>query len=65
LAVPEHPRSQSHPRLQLDAGLALPKSRTLKRTFLHRILSLRTLRFLFIARAGGKIKGCVNGEKAV
>jgi len=37
---------------QLDAGLAEPKTRTLKRTFVHRILSLRTLRFLVIVRAG-------------
>jgi hypothetical protein len=44
---------------QLDAGLALPKTRTLKCTFSHRILSLRTLRFLFIVRAGriARIRG--------
>lgn len=44
---------------QLDAGLTLPKTRTLKRTFAHRILSLRTLRFLFIVRAGriARIRG--------
>jgi hypothetical protein len=44
---------------QLDAGIALPKPRTLKRTFAHRILSLRTLRFLLIARAGriARIRG--------
>lgn len=44
---------------QLDAGIALPKPRTLKRTFVHRILSLRTVRFLLIARAGriARIRG--------
>jgi hypothetical protein len=44
---------------QLDAGIALPKPRTLKRTFVHRILSLRTVRFLVIARAGriARIRG--------
>ena len=44
---------------QLDASLALPKTRTLKRTFVHRILSLRTLRFVLIARAGriARIRG--------
>jgi hypothetical protein len=44
---------------QLDAGLAIPKTRTLKRTFIHRILSLRTLRFLLIVRAGriARIRG--------
>jgi len=44
---------------QLDAALAPPKARTLKRTFTHRILSLRTVRFLLIARAGriARIRG--------
>ena len=44
---------------QLEAGIALPKPRSLKRTFVHRILSLRTLRFLLIARAGriARIRG--------
>jgi hypothetical protein len=44
---------------QLDTGIALPKTRTLKRTFVHRILSLRTVRFLLIARAGrlARIRG--------
>jgi hypothetical protein len=44
---------------QLDAGIALPKVRSLKRTFVHRILSLRTVRFLLIARAGrvARIRG--------
>jgi hypothetical protein len=37
---------------QLDARIAAPKPRTPKRTFTHRILSLRTLRFLLVARAG-------------
>jgi hypothetical protein len=44
---------------QLDTGIALPKTRTLKRTFVHRILSLRTVRLLLIARAGrlARIRG--------
>jgi hypothetical protein len=44
---------------QLDTAIALPKNRTPKRTFLHRVLSLRTVRFLLIARAGrvARIRG--------
>lgn len=45
---------------QLDTGIALPKVRTLKRTFTYRLLSLRTVRFLLVARAGriARIRGC-------
>jgi hypothetical protein len=44
---------------QLDARIAVPKPRTGKRTFAYRILSLRTLRFLLVARAGrvARIRG--------
>jgi hypothetical protein len=44
---------------QLDADIALLKPRSLKRTFAHRIMSLRTVRFLLIARAGriARIRG--------
>lgn len=44
---------------QLEAGLAVPKPRGRKRTCGHRLLSLRTVRFLLIARAGrlARIRG--------
>ncbi len=45
--------------LQLDTGIALGKPRSAKRTAVCRILTMKTLRFLLIARAGrlARIRG--------
>ena len=37
---------------QLDTGIASRRSRTRKRTAVYRLLTMKTLRFLLIARAG-------------
>jgi hypothetical protein len=40
--------------LQFDTGIARHKRRPQKRLALYRLLTMKTLRFLFIARAGAR-----------